>query len=88
MSIKAGYKWGGEEEDEVEEDADGYVEEEDGGVVYFRSVLLADESLRETAVDERLADGDEDGEHADKAVVVRGEDSRHEDHDDEADALD
>ena len=76
-----------EEQPRIEGERNDNIEIEDGAEVFVGAILLLDECVRKSAVGERVRDGDEYGEHADDAVIRRGEHAGECDAYDEVDSL-
>ena len=64
-----------------------HVEDEGGVVVYLSGVLLAYQRVGESAVDDAVQDGDNNRYVADESVLLRGEEPREHQADEEGDTL-
>ena len=85
--VKVGHKRGCDKQGTEGEDAYGKVDDEGCPVIAFGRVLLADQCVRKTAVDERLGYAHENREHADHSEIRRRKQTRQDDARQEVDAL-
>lgn len=76
-----------EEQSCIEGERHDDIEIENGAEVLLGTILLLDERVRKPAVGERVRDSNEYGEHADDAVIRRGEHAGERDADDKVDSL-
>ena len=69
--IEVGNGVGGEEEESVRQQSEGYVGVEYGGVVGLGGVLFTDKCLQESCFHDGVGQGEKDRYHRDESVVVR-----------------